>query len=480
MDKRFVITDIDPNSSDFGKMLALSANAVATGIPLPAFRSVSAIPPAGTTVGEALIDTTTRQAVVWDGANWVPIVAGALLSYPTDADVIADVNQPTGAYATSQATGNLFVKGPTAWRQIGVRTYATVAGLLADANAPDGSLGLAEDEDTFWIMNGNKWQCQSVRPFPDLAAVKAWTPLNNGARALQKDLELTYRYHAGAWITDSILHDTEANINLLDGTRVIAGQFAIASDTGHPFVFDGNMWVGSQIRHYPTEADLLNDTPFDGIIAWGDDTGLVYTRSMGNWVRLNAPTVTVADIKPTNATAGDVNFAPTAGTSEIYDGAAWRAIGGNPVGTVIQHVSLTPPSGYLLCDGSPVPAGPQYAALRAMVGANLPDLRRQFVRGATSQNDIDGFTKHEDTTRRPRHSNLTGTAAQNGAHHHNMEFQLKGAGAGVEYYSRYNTGNPFGQATDTQGSHTHSVTITGGGDSETAPMHVYLAYHIKY
>ena len=95
--------------------------------------------------------------------------------------------------------GNLFVKGATAWRQIGVRTYPTAAGLLADTSAPEGSLGVAEDEETFWVMHSGAWHCHSRRPVADVAALAAWQNPPEGSTAMEQAEELRYHFHTGQW-----------------------------------------------------------------------------------------------------------------------------------------------------------------------------------------------------------------------------------------------------------------------------------------
>ena len=61
----------------------------------------------------------------------------------------------------------------------------------------------------------------------------------------------------------------------------------------------------------------------------------------------------------------------------IWDGEQWvlvKTINGNPVGTIIQTfdtVSLLPPPGYLLCDGTLCPE--EYGQLRAILFANTGD-----------------------------------------------------------------------------------------------------------
>ncbi len=60
-----------------------------------------------------------------------------------------------------------------------------------------------------------------------------------------------------------------------------------------------------------------------------------------------------------------------------------------PVGTVIWYAGSTAPAGYLKCNGDSIANGTgttqsitaNFSALYAIVGANLPDLRGEFVRG---------------------------------------------------------------------------------------------------
>ncbi len=60
----------------------------------------------------------------------------------------------------------------------------------------------------------------------------------------------------------------------------------------------------------------------------------------------------------------------------IWDESDWIQIkspGANPVGTIISNLSITPPAGYLACDGTPCP--PQYTALLALLpSGNLPSI----------------------------------------------------------------------------------------------------------
>ena len=61
----------------------------------------------------------------------------------------------------------------------------------------------------------------------------------------------------------------------------------------------------------------------------------------------------------------------------------------DPVGTVITYYGVTPPDGYLACDGSQFDAA-VYPQLAAVLGGNVtPDLRGYFVRGYDTRNTVD-------------------------------------------------------------------------------------------
>ena len=60
---------------------------------------------------------------------------------------------------------------------------------------------------------------------------------------------------------------------------------------------------------------------------------------------------------------------------------AVSALHGVPPGTIVAYWSNGVPNGWLLCDGSGIPAGVAYDKLRTLIGANVPDLRGMFLRG---------------------------------------------------------------------------------------------------
>jgi hypothetical protein len=100
---------------------------------------------------------------------------------------------------------------------------------------------------------------------------------------------------------------------------------------------------------------------------------------------------------------------------------------------------------------------------------------------------LDHTTQHQDTTRLPR-TNFTATTANAGSHTHNLWQRRMNAYSGEGYVSIPHTSaegiaaggstSTDGRNMDADGEHTHAITIAGG-DTETAPKHVILAYYIK-
>ncbi len=60
-----------------------------------------------------------------------------------------------------------------------------------------------------------------------------------------------------------------------------------------------------------------------------------------------------------------------------------------PVGTIVSSWKEVPPSGWLLCDGEPIPNGSQYAEIKSLLGQRTPDLRGVFLRGWDPTGTVD-------------------------------------------------------------------------------------------
>jgi hypothetical protein len=394
-----------------GRMLALPPGR-ATGVPLPAFSSGPVTPTVGTVAGQAFLNTTNGQAVVWDGVRWNPIIPSTITSYPTDAAVVADP-AATGTYAFSQNTGNFFVRfnpgtpgAADKWRQIGINTYATQAGLLSDTPA-EGTFAYATDTALFFLFQGTRWHPESEMLMAEPA--------------------------------------------LLASRPALTGQRGIATDTGRNYTWVGNRWVGDPFRTYATQVALLADmTPANGTIAIALDTSHVFMKSAAAWVGLNAAAQ-------------------------------------NPIGEIIMFPSMTSPANFLLCDGRAYdrvlyPA--LHIALGSPANAVLPDLRGQFIRGAAAGRNP--LTTQAQSTARPVNA-FTGTTSTDGWHSHSFQ---RGTGSNfsgdIKYpdgkFSPINAeggGSAVNGGINANGNHTHTLSINGGGDSETRPANVALAFHIR-
>ena len=152
--------------------------------------------------------------------------------------------------------------------------------------------------------------------------------------------------------------------------------------------------------------------------------------------------------------------------------------------------------GICLCDGSAIDqtAHPRLYALFSHVGApntgKLPDLTDQFIRGASASSDCTGHIEHNDTTRLPRQHNFSGTTSSDGHHRHYANRGGGSADAGWLQGNAYLLSDQYAGGTHEHGTstiytnyenaHHHTVSMTQGGDTETAPKHVRLAYCIKH
>ena len=453
-DRRLVVTDSDPASPEYGRLFALAPN-TASAVGIPAFRFGLTKPAVGSELGEAFYETTTRRGWVWDGSGWREIAASPVVTFATEAAMLLDVSKPVGTFAVTADTGQLFVRTSAGWKLQGVKEYPTFAALEADSPA-QGGLGLVLPEGTLWERTATNWRLLGLRELPDTAAVVAWTDTktaNTGDRVLELAHDVLYIRTSTGWRPASLWEDTDANIRA--ATWALDGQEAVATDSGRTYVRVNGAWQESPIDHYATQAALLAATPAVSQLAWADDTNAVFAWSTttSQWTGLNTG----------------------------FDDPV-------PIGAICDFPSRTIPNGWLECDGSAIPAGAKFDALRALLGtANLPDLRGLFSRAAKAGESL--LTKVNWTTGRPTTA-LTGTTSTDGLHHHEQGYFTVNP-AYYAYGHRFTGTNgpvssnesstnsrdlPF---TSDNGAHSHTVTIKGGGDAETAPDHVRVVRCIK-
>jgi microcystin-dependent protein len=182
------------------------------------------------------------------------------------------------------------------------------------------------------------------------------------------------------------------------------------------------------------------------------------------------------------ATTTRIQVVRMAGTTQSAIAPPQRA---ELIGTVFYNSSSTCPVNSLAADGSAVSRS-TYSALFAKIGTtfgvgdgsttfNLPNLQGIFIRGSGSQT-ISGLTytgtlatKSYATTGRPNDTAFTGTTNTTGAHTHTIQASGLLAQSGASYGVVGSNGT---SQSSSNGNHSHTVSINGGGDTETAPANI--------
>ncbi len=174
-----------------------------------------------------------------------------------------------------------------------------------------------------------------------------------------------------------------------------------------------------------------------------------------------------------------------------------------PTGSVIWYGGTTAPTGYLKCNGDTIPNGSgtvqsitaDFSALYAVVGASLPDLRGEFVRGLDDGRGIDSGRSIKSTQ-----------ADQNKDHGHSVTASTAITTTNItgtfpsEPHDSYNPTGVFsrsdgshnedsdqgssGKIITLDASHSHTATTTvsqsNSGGTEARPRNVALLACIKY
>ena len=191
---------------------------------------------------------------------------------------------------------------------------------------------------------------------------------------------------------------------------------------------------------------------------------------------------------------------------------SFTTIQGVPVGSVfcIAHTSV--PSGYVECNGASIPNGTgtvngvtaNFAALRALIGSSLPDLRGEFVRGfdngkgtdsgrsmLSSQGDQNKSHNHSASTSisDPGHFHQSFRSGNQGERQHNSNlsssnFPSSGTGAGNknEAYNivANNAEANVGKTSSVNTGVNASTNVGNDGSSESRPRNIAMMYIIKF
>jgi len=269
--------------------------------------------------------------------------------------------------------------------------------------------------------------------------------------------------------------------NPSNGTAVFLGELSEGPSTGHEdvlnFLIDGSIAqldINSYYTFENTTASNLavtkgmligvNFGPGTSMIIWTNDKDAQHH----GWAVIREDSSTSPyywSLNTPNPTPIPDVITATTHVNDFYGNAL--------IGEIKMWASMNIPFRHMLCDGTTFDELVYPELYLALGGSNiLPDLRGQFVRGARTQVEIDGFNKLAWSTGKPKASMYTD---ETGNHRHPITVRddesstghvdMGGGGGARTYY------------TDYAGNHKHY--LASGGDAETAPDHVKLAYIIR-
>lgn len=240
------------------------------------------------------------------------------------------------------------------------------------------------------------------------------------------------------------------------------------------------------------------------------DKGVLFPRVALDSINAYSPLggFSVGMIVYNTATSGSEANEVTPGLY-ISNGSSWLRISasaaiipGAAIGEIITLSHTTIPNGYLYCDGSAV-SRTTYADLFGVIGTtygvgdgsntfNLPDYRGEFLRAqddgagndpdAGSRTGGDAVGSSQAYATAVPNSPITGSTSTDGDHNHSI---IDNSSNNVNHISGgpSNSTRNAVNVTRTSGSagdHTHTLSVSGGGDAESRPVNIYVRYGIKY
>jgi hypothetical protein len=158
---------------------------------------------------------------------------------------------------------------------------------------------------------------------------------------------------------------------------------------------------------------------------------------------------------------------------------AIHAQNGVPTGSILAISTSSVPPGYIPADGRAIPNDDYHAALRAIFGANVPDLRGMFLRGAGTQT-VSSVSYSGPTIRNFQADGLkththgfsyTGTTSSEGSHRHGIKYNKGGSSSLSPAILDYNIEASSGGSSNSDdtwiadwfsdaGGHTHTYNFT--------------------
>ena len=229
--------------------------------------------------------------------------------------------------------------------------------------------------------------------------------------------------------------------------------------------------------------DMLNALP----IRFQDSSGSPF-------VSIQSPSSlsgNVALTLPSSVTNG--GFLQTDGSGNL----SFQIVNGVPSGSVFAFVGSTPPTGYLKANGDTIPNGTgtvqgvtaNFSALYALVGATLPDLRGEFIRGFDDGRGVDSGRSMNSSQggENAQHNHAASSSVSESNHTHNMRGLALSGGSGSVAITlgsgqSYQIGYSNSISSRTSGSATTGISVsttTSNQGSEARPRNIAMLYIIK-
>ncbi len=168
---------------------------------------------------------------------------------------------------------------------------------------------------------------------------------------------------------------------------------------------------------------------------------------------------------------------------------------GVPTGSIMPFIGTVAPNGWLLCNGNPIPSGAYYDNLKALAGANTPNLQGMFLRGTGSQTAYPGKigpalkVVQDNSTLEHNHGVGSLTVSSAGAHSHRIGRRSFGNGSydSGDVHKAENSAVTTDRAylgefnTTSDGNHNHALSgaTAANGSTETRPINYGVNYIIK-
>ena len=231
--------------------------------------------------------------------------------------------------------------------------------------------------------------------------------------------------------------------------------------------------------------DMLNALP----IRFQDSSGSPF-------VSIQSPSSlsgNVALTLPSSITNG--GFLQTDGSGNL----SFQIVNGVPSGSVFAFVGSTAPTGYLKANGDTIPNGTgtvqgvtaNFSALYALVGATLPDLRGEFIRGFDDGRGVDSGRSRNSSQggeNAPHNHSASSSVSDSGHTHQGRGLTLNNVfgsvgitlGSGQGYQVGYRNDNVnFSGANTTATTGISVSTTTSNQGSEARPRNIAMLYIIK-